>query len=213
MKKLSVRESFSFGWRTFKARPWFFVLVTFIILVISGVSGSFQGIATELLGKLVGGGISGVTGLIIDTFIGMGLVALYLKAYDSVMTPTFMDLWNPRPFFRFFFAYLMLAVILLTGYILLIIPGIILTLMLCFTTTIVIDKKSEPIAAMKESARITKGQLVPVGLLILSVAGVNVLGTLTFGVGLLVSMPVSMLALVHAYRTLSTPPDASLTAS
>lgn len=201
---LSVHDCFSFGWRSFKARPWFFVLVTAIVIIVSGVSGSIQGNLTEQLGKLVGGGISGILALVIDTFMGMGLLALYLKAHGSVTAPRVADLWHPHPFFRFLFAYLILSLVLLVGYLFLIIPGVILTLALCFTTTIVIDRGLEPVAAMQESARITKGKRIKILLLILAVVAVNVLGALALIVGLLVSIPVSMLAVIHAYRTLST---------
>jgi uncharacterized membrane protein len=55
---------------------------------------------------------------------------------------------------------------------------------------------------MKESKRITHGYKWPLLGFIFVLALVNLLGALALGVGLLVSVPVSTLALVHAYRTL-----------
>ncbi len=203
MKPLSVHECFSFGWRTFKKRSSFFVFATLIFLIVIAVSAGIQGRMTHELGTALGGVLAGLFGLVVETFIGIGLIVLYLKAHTSVSSPTLADLWQPKPFVRVFFSYLMLAVVLLVGYLFFIVPGIVLTVMLFFTTTLVIDKHLEPVAAMEESARITKGSRIPLLYLIFAIAGANALGVLALGVGLLVSMPVSMLAIVHAYRTLS----------
>jgi uncharacterized membrane protein len=56
---------------------------------------------------------------------------------------------------------------------------------------------------MKESSRITRGHKWPLFVFLLLLVLVNLAGLLALVVGLLVSMPVSMLAFVHAYRTLA----------
>lgn len=57
---------------------------------------------------------------------------------------------------------------------------------------------------MKESWRITKGHKWQLLLLFLALLLVNLLGLLALFVGIFVSVPITMLAFAHAYRTLAT---------
>jgi uncharacterized membrane protein len=201
--KLSVKECLTFGWRTFKARPKFFILVSFTLLAISIVSGVFQNVLTALLGKSLGGAASFIISFVIDMFMGMGVVAVYLKAHDAVMAPSLRDLWNPKPFWRYFSTYIVMCVLLLIGYVLLIVPGVILSILFSFALILVVERGLKPIDALKESARLTRDNRWEIFTLLLALLGINLLGLLALAVGLLVTIPVSTLALMHAYRTLS----------
>jgi len=81
------------------------------------------------------------------------------------------------------------------------VPGIILALAFIFSSYLIVDKGKGPIEAMKESWRITKGHWWKLFLLVLAIIGLNILGFILLLVGLLVTIPVSMIALSHAYRT------------
>ncbi len=203
MTTLTIKECLGFGWRTFRARPWFFVQVGVALLIVSILSGVVQSFITQLLGTHTGGFISFVIAMVIDTFVAMGILAVYLKAHDSVMSPSLQELWNPDPFWKFLGATLVLCIILMVGYVLFIVPGLILTTMLYFTTTLVIDKNLGAIDALKESARMTKGHRWQILFLILAIIGINLLGVAALVVGLFVSVPVSILAMIHAYRHLA----------
>jgi uncharacterized membrane protein len=105
------------------------------------------------------------------------------------------------------------------GFVLLIVPGIIAMLLFMFSTFIVIDRELGPIEAMKESMRITRGYRWPLLGLIALLMLIVLAGVIALFVGLLVAMPVTTLAFVHAYRVLSSaagttrpPADARLAA-
>jgi uncharacterized membrane protein len=68
---------------------------------------------------------------------------------------------------------------------------------------LVIEKNMKPIEALKESARMTKGSRWKLFLLGLALTGLTILGMIPLMLGLFIAAPLSMLALVHAYRTLS----------
>jgi uncharacterized membrane protein len=133
----------------------------------------------------------------------MGGTAFYLAAHDNLNPVELSSLWHPRPFWKYVGASLLLGLAVGVGLLLLIVPGIILALMFMFSTLIVIDRELGPLDAMTESNRVTHGYkwnllgLVPILFLI------NLLGILAFVVGLLVSIPVTALAFMHAYRVLS----------
>lgn len=66
-----------------------------------------------------------------------------------------------------------------------------------------IERDLGPVAALEESARITRGRRFKVLLWILSLLGINLVGTLALGVGLLVSFPMTLASNALLYRTLS----------
>jgi uncharacterized membrane protein len=201
----SIQSCVSFGWETFKNRPWFFVGASVVIALIYLVAGSltsaidraFSGTpeGPSLIGSLLNLGLSNV--------INMGVTAFYLSAHDSPEAVDLSPFWHPRPFWTFLGATLLLSLAIVLGMILLIIPGIIFALMFMFTLFIVIDRELGPIEAMKESARITRGYKWQLLGLCLVLTAIGLLGLLAFLVGVLVAMPITSLAFAHAYRVLS----------
>lgn len=112
------------------------------------------------------------------------------------------DLWTPHPFWRFVGGQILLGLIVIAGLILLIVPGIIWGLKYMFTPFITIDRGLMPMEALRESGRITQGHKGELFLLMLALIGINILGFICLFIGLFVSIPVSALATVYAYRTL-----------
>jgi len=199
MQALSVGESIQFGWETFKKRPWFFIGVVLAVVILSSILTSLaEENPRDLFAILVSLAV-----LVIHIFIEMGLVSFALKAHDGVEKATFHDLWHPHSFWKYVGVKILTGIIIVIGLILLIVPGVIAILTLLFATYLVIDRNLGPIEAMKESARMTKGHRWNLFLLILALLGINILGAIALLVGLLVSIPVSILAVAHAYRTLA----------
>lgn len=192
---LSVKEAFSFGWRTFKSRAWFFVGITATVTVLEIIVGAIQDNLGDLLGFIVS--------LVLSTLITVGVINVFLRAHEDVKLPTFKDLWNPAPFWRYLGTSLLLFIILIIGFVLLIVPGVILSLMLFLAPYFVVDKGMNPVAALKESYRATKGNRWKIFLLMLSVLGITILGMIPLFLGLLVTTPIAALASVHAYRKLT----------
>jgi uncharacterized membrane protein len=208
-----------FGWETFKRRPWFFVGVTVVILLVSGlIEALTSGIDAVFTASTDQPSIAGlILNIALGALLSMGATAFYLVAHDNPEAADLSLLWHPQPFWKYLGMYILVALVIAAGLILLIVPGIIFALMFMFAPFIVIEQELGPIDSMKESNRITRGHKWPLlGLLALLIL-INVLGLLAFVVGLLVSIPVSTLAFVHAYRVLggkagTPPPDAALAA-
>ena len=209
--EFSTGSAIRFGWETFKKRPWFFVGSTVVILLASGLIDAF----TSAIDGAVGGSadqpslVGGVLNLGLGTLLGMGATAFYLAAQDNPETVDLSALWHPRPFWKYLGASILLALAVAIGFVLLIVPGIILALMFMFTTFVVIERELGPIDAMSESHRLTRGHKWRLFGFVLLLVLINVLGVLALVVGLLVSIPVSTLAVVHAYRVLGGKPEAA----
>lgn len=191
----TVKELLSFGWTAFQKRPWFFVGTVLVYAIIQFVLGALQ--------EAMPGAVSFLLSFFVSTLISLGLMSVYLKAHEDTAAPTLKDLWNPAPFWRYLGASILIALAVGVGLLLLIVPGIIVALGLSMGGYLVIDKGYGPIKALKESWAMTRGSRVKLFLFALAVLALGIIGAIPFGLGLLVVAPVTMLATVHAYRTLA----------
>lgn len=193
-----------FGWDTFKKRPWFFVGMTLLIGVISGVLGqvgSFDEKTVVDVGMIIA--LAGVfVSVVGQILMKMGTISFALKAHDAPEHAKVVDLWAPEMFWKYFLASLLVGLIVIVGLILLIVPGIIWGLRYAFVPYLIIDRKLPVMDALRESARITLGHKWQLLGLVIVFALLNILGAIALLVGLLVTIPVTMLAFVHTYRTL-----------
>jgi uncharacterized membrane protein len=195
MNTISVQDALRYGWDTFKKRPGFFIGVTLIIFLVSWLTGfiiSMVGLKDNFIGSIVN--------LLVTTLLDLGVVATMLKVYDAPESATINDLWHPSQYLPYLGATLLTAIIVVIGLILLIVPGVIAAMMLLFVKFIVVDRKMGPIEALKESVRMTKGHRMTLFLLVLLIAVINIIGAILLLVPLLVTIPVSTLAMVYAYR-------------
>jgi len=198
---LSASECIKFGWATFKKRPWLFIGAIVLLFIASSISSTITGAMDES-----GNGLVVLLGFILSVAIGiyieMMLTSFFLKAHESTESVSWKDAATSLPFWKYLGAKILAAILIIIGLILLIVPGIILALMFFAVQYLVIDKKLGPVAALKESKRITTGHKWDLFVLLIVVILVNLLGALALFVGLLVTIPVTILAMVHAYRTL-----------
>ena len=140
----------------------------------------------------------------VSIFVALGLTTFSLRAHDNIQGVQIADLWNPGPFWRFLGAHILTVIAVAIGFLLLVVPGIILAIGLSFVPYLVVDRGLGPIEALKESWRITKGHKWQLLLLLLALVGINLLGVLALIVGIFVTVPITMLAFAHAYRTIAT---------
>lgn len=200
MNTFSAGSAVRFGWETFTKRAWFFIGATFITLMAVWLVNAIQ--EAQFINSFAQFIFFLVT-IVASTLIDMGLTAFFLRAHDDITHTSLKDLWHPRSFWYFLIAALFVGILIIIGLVLLIIPGLIAWTLFAFTKLLVIDRNMGPIEAMKASIRITRENRIKVFLLLVCIFLMNMLGAIALLVGLFVSIPVSMLALTHAYRTLS----------
>jgi len=147
--------------------------------------------------------ILGIISFAVSILIDMGLVAFFLKAHDSLATVTLHDLWHPQSYIKYAIAAAIVGFFTVVGLIALIIPGVILILMWMFVKLLIVERNLNPLDAMKESSRITKGSRWELLLLLILIIVMNIVGAILIGVGLLVTVPITLLAITHAYRVLA----------
>jgi len=198
-KRFSKNEAIRAGWRIASKNFGFLVGVTVIgILIVLAVA--------QLIG-MTHGGLSTIffriVYYLIDGLIVMGMARIALKLIDG-HEAVVGDLFSCMPeMLAYIGSSLLYSLIIVVGLILLVVPGIISGLMFMFYTYCVVDKNDGPIEALKRSARITAGAKWNLFLLVLMLLGINFLGALVLLVGLIVTVPFSMVVMAFVYRTLT----------
>ena len=191
---LDISGCISRSWELLKSDFWAIVGVSFVVIVIMVVAG-----AIPFLGYLVSLLLSGV-------FYG-GLYFYYLKKIRGQPA----ELGDAFSGFSVALGPLVLTTLLVTlltmvGFVCLILPGIYLAVSYSFAYLLVIDRKMEFWAAMEVSRRVITAQWWRMlGLLILGFI-IAVLGVLGLFVGLFITVPIFIGALVYAYESLCNPP-------
>jgi len=210
MNELTVRECLSVGWRTFKIRPWFFVSA-WVLLTLVGFIANAAGKHihaphaaswTLVVAIAVIAVFFRLLGFVVSIYADIGMRSFALKAHDEPEAVELDDLIHLHTFWRYLGMNILFIVGVVIGFILLIVPGIILAIGWSFAPYLVIEQGAGPVDALKRSWELTKGNRWTLFLLGLALIGINILGFCAVFVGLLVTLPVTTFAGVHAYRTL-----------
>ena len=88
------------------------------------------------------------------------------------------------------------------GLVLVIVPGIYLAIRYCLFAQVITDKSASALAALRKAAALAHGNLEPLGVLFLIAFLLNIAGMALLGIGLIISFPVSLLAIAGFYRSL-----------
>lgn len=192
---LSIGGCLERSWNLLKANFWPLVGSTFVLFVVMMIAQSIP-----LIGLLVSLLLTGV-------FYG-GLYLYYLKKVRSQPA----ELGDVFSGFSLAFLPLMLATLVsslltMVGLLLLILPGIYLAVSYAFTYMLVIDKRLEFWAAMEVSRRVITAQWFRVFALILLGALIACLGVIGLIIGVFITIPILIGAIVYAYEDLCNPPS------
>ena len=99
-----------------------------------------------------------------------------------------------------FVAALIIGVFTFVGFLVCIIPGLVVAAIFKFTYLFIMDKRMDFWPAMQASHEVTKNDYFGFTIFLLAMAGINILGFLCCIVGLLVTIPLSIAAITIAYQ-------------
>jgi uncharacterized membrane protein len=156
-------------------------------------SGSFVG---ELLQAVVGMTLTGVA-------VKAALEVTEGKPYD------FFGAFSRVNYVNLIVASLVVSLVTLIGFILLVIPGLIVLFLTYLTTYSVVDDGKSPIDAIKHSVSLTSANLGPALILAILNVVVMIAGLVALCVGVLVAFPVTVFATAYAYRVFNGQPVAA----
>jgi hypothetical protein len=81
-------------------------------------------------------------------------------------------------------------------------PGIYLAIRYCLFAQIITDTSASALAALRKAATLARGNWAPLGALFPIAFLLNIGGMALLGIGLILSFPVSLLAIAGFYRSL-----------
>jgi len=190
-KTFSIKKAFSDSWALEKAELSKFILVAVVLLGVSLVSGLAEDQSWILT----------LLSYFLQVYLGIIWIIFAVRSVESkklVFKSVFNEI-NANLYFKFFVLTVLVTILVGLGTILLIIPGIIAATGLQFAGYFMIDENVSIKKSMKLSWEATKGVRLKLFWLIIVLGLVNILGMLLFGIGLLVTMPLTSLVLAHIY--------------
>jgi uncharacterized membrane protein len=196
---LAIAASIQFGWKTLKQYPLFVVGVTVAAWAIPSLIGAAgERVLDEGLQKF----LMTLIEFAVSSTLALGLAKIYLKYRDGEK-PLFENLFDGLARLHVYVgASIIMTIAIAMGLVLLVLPGIIFLIRLWFVGFVVVDEPVGPLDAIQRSWDITRGYTLDLFLLFLVLCGVNILGLICMGVGVLATIPISGLALAFVYRQL-----------
>ncbi len=194
-------EAIGFGWNVAKSNLGFFVLLFLLyyaVFLALGIVGGIIGKDVVLLSAIVS-----LASWIIGIVMSMGFIKIYLKLVDG-QKPVYHDLFlNYHLFLNYLLGSIVYGLLIAIGLILFIIPGVYFALKFQFASYFIIDKGVDPITAFKMSSKMTQGMKINLLLFDILLFLVIIAGFLALGVGLVLAVPTTSVALAFVYRKLS----------
>ncbi len=162
-----------------------------------------QGIVQGLFGQSALSVIVSLAFTVITIFLEIGFIKISLKLVDKKQAK-FEELWAyPQYLLRMIASSILYGLAVLGGLILFVVPGIYLALRLQFYSYVLLDKDTGVIDSLKKSWKLTQGNVINLFLFMLLIIGINILGAIALLVGLLITIPVSFIAVTLLYRKLA----------
>ncbi|WP_305093540.1 hypothetical protein [Prescottella sp. R16] len=203
---LSVGAAISYGWKKFTANAGVWVGILVVAAVISIVVSLPWSIGrdtddlTDLsasfsLWQIIGNIVSIVVGYLISAALIRGA----LHETDG-RPPGFASFFEFKNVGAIILASFLVGVMTGIGFVLLVIPGLVIAFLTWWTLEFVVDQDQDAITAIKSSFGAIASNWSTLLLLALALFGLNIVGTLLCFVGLLVTIPVTILASTYAYR-------------
>ncbi len=199
----SFSEALSMTWQTIKNNSNVSLLTAIIILVFSLSSNSIQFMINYRVHDYnVYFHPFFLVNWIINFFISIGLLNIALSyAYDkTAIISNFTTTMNK--YLKTFVAGLLFALILYIGFILLIIPGIIILLRYQYCTLFILKYDTGIIDSFKLSAKLTEGNRMD--LFVFGIVSIlfGLLGVIACGIGIYVTYPIAIACWVYTFYRL-----------
>ncbi|HVY55835.1 MAG TPA: hypothetical protein VHC46_08780 [Thermodesulfobacteriota bacterium] len=201
-KRFSKREAIEFGWQTTRANIGFFIIFLVVSMLISTFFSGFADLFEKRLPFL--SIIFNLGYVFLTVAINLVGIKIALKFCDNDQRPLIDVIsFTPRLFLKFAAGYILFSLLVAAGLLLLIAPGVYFMIRYQYVLYFIADRDADIWEAFKKSSTITGGIKWELLVFLILLCLINVAGFMCFVVGLLVSIPVTMLAAASVYRKLS----------
>lgn len=194
---LSITDALSYGWKATSKYLGFYFTLALIILLFNLIPSIFTVFFDNSIYTSVIRGIF----IILMALVTLGMVRTTLHQVDKKDT-SLADLFRLNLFGRYLAVALIYLFLVIGGLILFIIPGVYWGLKYQFATYLVVDKKLSIGKSFEESAKLVEGyewDLLSYWLIMILL---NIVGILFFVVGIVITLPVTVVGYTYLYREL-----------
>jgi hypothetical protein len=198
--KFSISAALNEGWAKFRAQP----LLALGAFLIAGAAPALLSIGA----KMVAGDswlvmiFLGLAHFVVTLLLSAGMIQIYVRMIDNVPT-NFVDfLMDWRKVLNFAICNLLYTLIFWVGICLFVVPGIIWLIQFFFAPYAVVAEGLGPIAALRKSSDLTRGARWPLLGFAMVLVLLNALGFTCLVIGLVLTVPVTLLSLAYVYRRL-----------
>lgn len=176
-RNIPIGESIAFGWSTAINNLWTWVPVVFV---------------GALLGWIP----------VVGALIGAGFVRISLDVYDEKDFQVG-DLFSEvGKWLKFFLATVLYGLLVFAGFILCIVPGIYFAVKYLFFAYYIVEKDYGIMDSFRASGDLTEGNKLDLFVLWVLLGLINAAGAMCLLVGLFVTIPLTLMAMVFVYRGL-----------
>ena len=199
--KFMISEVFGTSWKHTKSQIWVLVGLFIGFSILSMIVTLF-GMPAQ--GSIVGRVIVQIVSLLISCIFMLGYVKNIFQALDGEEPQFSAYGQQSRKIITYLIANILFSIAVCIGTVLLIIPGIYLYLRLQFFTAFIVEEDCGIIESLQKSWDLTKGQGMPLFLLLLAMIGTAIVGCILFFVGLFVAVPLIYMMQCYTFRKLNT---------
>lgn len=198
--ELTIKDVFSQAWKFTKEHLWFLVSYLIIFFLINAFLSFLE---NRVFHNGFIAAVIYLLGAFISFFIQMGFINSSLMITDG-LKPGYDQLYaNGHHILSWIVAHFLFILMISVGLVFLIFPGLYLLARFSLYPFFILDKNMGPIESLGAASRASRGKCWFLFLLFLCTLLLNLLGCLFFGIGLLITMPISALAWALVYRKLT----------
>lgn len=201
-KRFSKREAVEFGWRTMRANLSIFIIFLVVSMLAGFFFSGFAGLFEKRLPVL--SLIFNLGYILLTIAINIVGIKIALKFCDNDQRPIAEVIsFTPSRFLKFAAGYILYSLLVTAGLILLIVPGVVFMVKYQYAIYFIADKDTDIGEAFQRSSAITRGIKWELFVFLILLSLINMAGVICFFVGLIVTIPVTMVAMAYVYRKLS----------
>jgi uncharacterized membrane protein len=199
-KNFSINDALEFAWNYTRQNLNFFIPFMMLVFVVSMI----PDLMTEYMQTMhpIWAFLISLVSWVFSMFLSMAAVKISLLSLKNVK-PGFAYIASPLSLFsNYLVGVLLYTLIVMGGFFLLIVPGVILGIKYKYIPFLIIQKGLKPIEALHASDAVTQGIKMRLFLFSLLLIAINLGGFFLFFVGMLITVPISWIAEVYVYNEL-----------
>lgn len=198
---INIPELYKFSYRQFKKYSSFVLGVSvsyFVLAVVPQIYFMLQAPQEPT----VQGQVSSFIMCLIQLFLALGFTKIMLLLVEDRQVEIVDMVNNFNIFLSYFVASFLYGLAVALGLLLLIVPGIYIAIRLQFYHYYIIEDQDHSFAALKKSYDATEDMAIELFIFGLTVFLLNLAGVLFFGLGMLITYPITTMAGAVIYRSL-----------